>query len=252
MKKILSRSGWILLLVPFLVNAEEAGTVTPSDIVPLPSIAQNERGVPPGTPPFRRRSEDAEPRRNRGVEAEGLRRRDPGTDTPEEGSIVERWLHALRERNPEEFERMQRLRDEDPEAFRDAMRERIRKLRNRPRGESEDADPSGHTRRTPGIDREPDAFGINRAELKKVWDNAKTDDDRERIRNRVREQVAKSLIARMEQHERRLAEMERDLHRMRESLARQRAGAEKWIQQRTDQVFQHMDRPPAPPPREQD
>lgn len=43
---------------------------------------------------------------------------------------VEIWLKGLKERNPEEFERLSKLRTEDPAAFQKELRERLQKMRD--------------------------------------------------------------------------------------------------------------------------
>ena len=44
---------------------------------------------------------------------------------------MERWMNYLRTTRPEEYERLSRLRTEDPEAFRAEMRERMQQVRTR-------------------------------------------------------------------------------------------------------------------------
>jgi hypothetical protein len=55
-----------------------------------------------------------------------------GPDGPPGGTeraSVEQWMMELKERNPEEFEKMRRMREEDPEAFRQALHDKVRKVR---------------------------------------------------------------------------------------------------------------------------
>lgn len=56
---------------------------------------------------------------------------DHGPARPDGGPPTQQFLDMLRNRNPEEFERMRRLREEDPEAFREELRNRIRRERER-------------------------------------------------------------------------------------------------------------------------
>lgn len=54
--------------------------------------------------------------------------------TSPEGQYIDQWLDALKKRNPEEFERMRRLREEDPEAFRRHLHQKLQDLRQRGNG----------------------------------------------------------------------------------------------------------------------
>ncbi len=46
-------------------------------------------------------------------------------ESPERPRTVDRWMNHMRERNPEEHERMERMRREDPEAFATHLRGRV-------------------------------------------------------------------------------------------------------------------------------
>jgi len=45
-------------------------------------------------------------------------------------SAVEAWLRHMKERNPEEFERLAKLRAENPEAFQKVLKERLDRMRD--------------------------------------------------------------------------------------------------------------------------
>jgi flagellar capping protein FliD len=45
-------------------------------------------------------------------------------------SAVEAWMKHIQERNPEEFERLSKLRTDNPEAFRKVLKERLAKMRD--------------------------------------------------------------------------------------------------------------------------
>lgn len=50
-------------------------------------------------------------------------------DVPNQASAVEAWMKRLQERNPEEFERLSKLRTENPDAFQKVLKERLAKMR---------------------------------------------------------------------------------------------------------------------------
>jgi hypothetical protein len=51
---------------------------------------------------------------------------DPG-HTPRDHPHLQKWMKQMQEKNPEEFERLQTLRQEDPEAFSDELQSRVQK-----------------------------------------------------------------------------------------------------------------------------
>ncbi len=78
------------------------------------------------------------PRWNRGPDAppaEGETRESRLNSGPH-GRAMDRWMEALKARNPQEFERLQKLQAENPQAFREELRERLMEARKRLIGKS--------------------------------------------------------------------------------------------------------------------
>jgi hypothetical protein len=59
------------------------------------------------------------------VEAQHL-----GGPASNQASAVEAWMKRMQERNPEEFERLSKLRAENPDAFQKVLKERLAKMRD--------------------------------------------------------------------------------------------------------------------------
>ena len=100
---------------------------------------------------------------------------EPAFDEPPPGPPpphVQRFFEVMRERDPEEFERMRQLRESDPAAFRAELGERLRKARERQAGG--DFKPTGQPGEGPGPHRRPrrdgqgDALFVNSPELREL------------------------------------------------------------------------------------
>lgn len=69
-----------------------------------------------------------------GVIPAGFHRNGPGN----EGEHVEKWLDVLKQRNPEEFEKMRKLREENPEEFRKTLHQKLQDFRTKNGGNLRD------------------------------------------------------------------------------------------------------------------
>lgn len=107
----------ILIVALGLGLAARAQTPPPGDAPPPDDMAAWDEPAPGGPPP----DAEAPP----GEARHGLARPD-GSGPP-----IQQFLDMLRSGNPEEFERMRKLREENPEAFREELRNRIRRERER-------------------------------------------------------------------------------------------------------------------------
>jgi len=85
------------------------GLLTCALVAPAQTAAPAERGAPEARKP----------------KVEGARVHD---GQRAQQTAVETWLKGLKERNPEEFERLTKLREENPEAFQKTLRERLEKV----------------------------------------------------------------------------------------------------------------------------
>lgn len=66
--------------------------------------------------------------REAGRGTEGFHRQGPPAT---EGEHIDKWLAMLKERNPEEFEKMQRMRQDNPEEFRRHLHQKLQEVRMR-------------------------------------------------------------------------------------------------------------------------
>lgn len=248
MKKIIGAcvlAAWTLLLLPAASAPPEAG---PEGAEPgAPAARQPPRSFP-GRPPGHEGLERPRPERGGPPDSPGARRPGgppPGIHREGEGAPLDRWMSFLRERNPEEFERWQRLREEDPEAFREAIRERLDAARERFREQAGDRPAGGDGPWGPRFPPPPpDPRGPQAGGLAQAWREAGSAEERERIERQIRRHVAESVQVRFESHERRLAELEREVMEMRRNLSRQREMAERMIERRTQDLIRRWEAEP--------
>ncbi|OPZ28997.1 MAG: hypothetical protein BWZ02_01114 [Lentisphaerae bacterium ADurb.BinA184] len=156
-------------------------------LAPLAS-AQDRPGTPPGDrrPPSARRGDDGEPGRRPFADAV----RDRGQD----------WMERMRAENPEEFERLRQLREQNPEQFREEVRGRVR----------ERLEGNFQARLSPP-EREC-------TELSRQFHEAATPEAKEQLKGRIEAAVDKAFDARLAQQKEMLANMEKQLRQLREEI----------------------------------
>lgn len=173
---------------------------------------------------------------------------DSGFPPPEPGGEpppIQRLMQHWKERNPEEFERMKALREQDPAAFR---RELQRKLAEARETHSQGrrlmnemgmrGGPGG-----PGDDREPMSPEMRAAELQirqlaEAWRKATAPEEKERLTAELKVALSKAFDQREQMRAQRLADMEKKLNELRtvmdERRSRRDAIIEKRLQELTD------------------
>ncbi len=196
---------------------------------------------------------------------QGARRTADGEQATE---FIERWLERLRERDPEQYERLIELRETEPWAFRLALRRRwqetridqqlqaehpdfyqywqqldpaeqqsIRELLARPVHSEREPRPA---RRGP-LGRQLGQHAEAR-QLVAAW--RATDDEAERaeVEARLRAWLNAQLETQIAEQEAEIAETEAALNRLRETLERRRAQQEVWINRLVDGLLQSGER----------
>lgn len=172
----------------------------------------------------------------------------PTPRRPEGGPPIQQFLDMLKQRNPAEFERMRALREENPEAFREELRNRIRDERERRGGPAampawkRGPEHAGHaiaeggvrqamageTLRSPELDR----LERNAAELARALREAKTDEEKSRARADLRAALANVFDAREAMRRERFQRMEAQLGKVREMLDKRQAHRDEIIDKR--------------------
>ena len=154
------------------------------------------------------------------------------------GHHVERWLDRLAEENPDEHARLQELRRENPEAFRDELRGRLRKLRQ-------------HRAGMLPFDRDDDSFRHKRPhepgrcpwspELDALASGYREETDpqaRDRIRGELKNHLAQLFDARSAGQRQQIEEIRQHLEHLRELLdareARRQRIIENWLRAITE------------------
>lgn len=205
-------------------------------------------GEPPnalheGAPPFRGELAEGRPGRGDG------RRSGRGA--------LESWLEHMRRENPEEFERLMTLREEDPEAFRQALRSRRDGLREHgaPEGRSGDRRVQGAPRDLPpeeqrrpmaGFARGRDGSGakdpaITRLEqqtrrLVNACRNA-SGEERDQLHAKLRVNLEEIFELRERQRREMVERMSRKLETLREELEKRDKQRDKLIDRRMEELL---------------
>lgn len=166
---------------------------------------------------------------------------------PPHVEALETWLRGLKERNPDEYQRLMRLREENPELFRQEVRsqlERIREERRRQNGGGREGSPQPD-------DAAREEFEQKMRKSVQAWKSAGSEEDRARIEQEIREQIRIGLHRKMRMQEERLAELERQIAELRENMARQRNAADRIVEERIRMMLR-SEREPGPEHRSED
>ncbi len=196
-----------------------------------------------------------------------------GQDRPREGRedrmaarpLLEQWLERLSEEGPSEYERLMELKDQQPAAFREELRNHLhdarsmRRLRNAypdlhqhleqmPReervrfrallGEDPEARPGRHRRLSQEYLTEHEAT----REFVKEWRAAEDTDGRETARTALRNHLEELFDQRMEAQEEEIRRAEERVERLRSLLDERRDDRETWVDRILQRLLQEEDR----------
>lgn len=161
-----------------------------------------------------------------------LHREGPDGQPPPIQQLMQHWKN----KNPEEFERMQKLREEDPQAFRQALQ---RKLENARRERGMGPPDGGEFGRRIGPDG-GDLEGNPRMreseeqirKLAQAWRDATTEDEKARAKEALQAELSKAFDLREAARAERLVHMEKKLNELRAVMEERRAQREAIIEKR--------------------
>ena len=150
----------------------------------------------------------------------------PPHPPPDGPPPVQQWMERWKEKRPEEYDRLQRLREEDPEAFRAELHRRLQEARREkgPGRKGGDFGPHGG----PGGDFDPGSPQLKAAEnkvreLAHAWRSAGSAEDQARLKAELEAALGQAFDQREQLRRERLAEMEKKLAELRSGLE-QRSG----------------------------
>lgn len=227
--------GWLLSL-PVQLSAQEPATPPPDDA----SAMQN---PPPG----------AEPDMDQGGPG------GPGEPGEPPASAIDRWLDMLKERNTNEYARLQKLRTENPDEFRRVLRSRLREERFRHEfhdnpgfckyvlglPEKERADilkklghggpgrgPLGMRPMSPEIQK----LEVQTGEMAKAYRDAADETQKKDIREQLRTKLEQLFDAREKERAEMIQRIEKDLDRLKQTLTQRQAHREEIIDKRLQEL----------------
>ena len=128
------------------------------------------------------------------------------------------WIEELKENDPDEYERLMALREEDPQAFRQEIRKRLGERMKQ------------HMRQHAGPEEQ------KCMELARRYHAADSAGEKAEIKEQLEDAVQAAFDARLEQQETMLEKMEERLDQLREHLATRKAHREKICDERVDEL----------------
>lgn len=170
--------------------------------------------------------------------------------------FVDRLIHAVRSKDPAEADRLSRLRESDPEAFRQELRAQLAEMRRT-------APHDGHEReaRSPRDGGRPDRpprgereIPPDRPELVEIrllvrkYREAEGGPEQEQAMSRLREIVRGMIDQRQQVRRERIARFERELEDMKKDLARIDAETDKIVDRRIQEILRVPRGPDRPDP----
>ena len=174
---------------------------------------------------------------------------------------VHRLMQRIKEHDPDEYDRLEQLREDNPDAFHQALREKLQKhrkfrrqikdypemqeaFRDMPSPRQElfmDALGDGHQKRGNGRGIDKNKLELHKMEreaqeLARAYRHAVDDDAREEILGSLREHLSRSFDMREARRKQAIAHMESKLHSLKESLDDREASRNKIIENRINQL----------------
>lgn len=186
------------------------------------------------------------------------------TNRPPPPPHVRRYFEVLKEKDPAEYERLTTLRENDPEAFRDELADRLRKERER-RGWGGDRGEEGehwHQRgpreeRASGVFYRPrggysdgtpaspelEALEIKILNIARSLRDSQSDDERTRLRDELKAEIGTAFDLRLRLRQERLAQMEKRVEHLKGALQERQSKRDAIIQNRLDELTQDKPEP---------
>ena len=153
---------------------------------------------------------------------------------------IQRLMAHWKEKNPEEFERMQKLREEDPQAFRQALQRKLENAR-RDRGmDPPSGDEFGHRGGPGGGDPEGNPRMREAEEqimkLARAWREAATEEEKANLKGELQAALSKAFDQRESMRAERLAQMEKKLTELRAVMEQRREQRAAIIEKRLQEL----------------
>ncbi len=169
---------------------------------------------------------------------------------------LERYMEHLKNTNPEDFEAFNKLREEDPEAFKHQLMERLQHMRkgveNIPPERREEMRKRFMGRREGGggfrgPPMDPEEMGKRRAQyeqfkgkvdgLKKAYHHTEDDEERQRIRDEITGHIGEMFEARQAERKRHIDRFREELERMEAQMAEDDAKRDEHVSARVNEIL---------------
>lgn len=159
----------------------------------------------------------------------------PGMPPP-----VQLLMQHWQKQNPEEFERMKKLREEDPQAFREELHRKLQEARKERGGRRMDGE-FGRPGAGPGGDFDPGNPQMKIAEdkirdLAQAWRSAATDEEKQQVKADLVSALNQAFDLREQVRRERLAQMEKKLAELRSNIEQRSAQRQAIIDKRLGEL----------------
>lgn len=177
----------------------------------------------------------------------------PPPHQPPEHEMVHRWMNQLRRQSPEEFERLEELRINDPQAFHDEIRQRVhsRRMRKRFGAHSEMAEqfmelpPDERHKlarelfRMERGDQPPleDAYRSKLESLVETYQNTLDETERETLLQEIKSTMNTWFDLHTEQRKKTLSDLQSKINRLEARLEKRQARKDQIIDEQLDKLL---------------
>ncbi len=165
---------------------------------------------------------------------EGRRKRMPGRDRMGggRGERMEKLLERLKDKDPEKYEDLMRLKEETPDLFREKLREYIGEfIKNRREKGREEMDPETRERM-----KEIGGLEKQSMELAKQYRGAETDEEKQSIAEDLKPVLVRVFDMKLLNQQKIVERLEKKLEEFKEHLKKREGSRSKIIQSRFDEL----------------
>lgn len=147
-----------------------------------------------------------------------------------EAPFVDRWLDRMKEKDPEEYARLQKLRETSPEEFRQALHEKLaqEKMRFHSRG--------GRHGRPPMMNPEVIKAEQEAMDISKTYRRATDAPQKEQIRKDLRQKLEVLFDLREKDRQEHIRRIEKDLANLKKSVDQRQSHREEIIDRRLQEL----------------
>ena len=163
------------------------------------------------------------------------------------GAMVHRWMEKLKTEDPEEFERLTQLREEDPMAFRQAMMQKLQKERGKhmPKMDRQDKRGFKGDKAQRKGDKHPRHHGPSQEILDQVQKvkAAQNEGEQQEAIGELKNMIRENMAQRREDQLNKIKQIEKALEHLKAELERNDNKQDKRVDEWVERLLNHSDSP---------